>query len=118
MKLAVVCLMVASLFIEGGDTTIRIKAGNSALAEGATVQVSVGGDGCSCKTDAVSGKTDGRGYVTLVIRSACEAIDTNRCRAIATAEVISGTTRTVYTGSARLTQTAGGPYVSTVIVVP
>ncbi|HLG18045.1 MAG TPA: hypothetical protein VJH03_26625 [Blastocatellia bacterium] len=118
MKLALICLIVVGLFIEGGDATVRIKAGNSALPEGTTVQVSVDGDGCDCKTGSVSGRTDGRGYVTLVIRAACGAIDTTRCRAIARAEVGSGSSKTIYRGNAKLTQTAGGPYVSTVIVVP
>jgi hypothetical protein len=99
------------------DATLRIKAGNSALPEGTVIEVSISGEGCLCSTNA-TGKADSRGYVTVIIKSACQQVDTAKCRAAARAEVTAGGVKTIYKGNARLTQTTGRTYLSTVIVVP
>lgn len=104
--------------IDAKDATFRIKAGNSALPEGARIDVSVGGEGCDCAAGEASGRVDNRGYATVILRSSCASVDVAKCRAMARAEIVSGGVRTVYKGSARLTQITNGPYVSTVIVVP
>ncbi len=103
---------------EPRGATFRIKAGNSALPEGTTIEVSIGGSGCDCDVKSIRGKVDSRGYVTVILRSNCPTVDTATCKALAQAEVASGGGVTIYRGSSRLTETRSGPYVSTVIVVP
>ncbi|MEW6207046.1 MAG: hypothetical protein AB1631_01670 [Acidobacteriota bacterium] len=115
MKLVALCLAWSLVTAEA---TFRIKAGNSALPEGTVIEVSINGEGCRCSTGAATGKTDSRGYVTVIIKSDCQRVDAQKCKAVARAEVTAGGVKTVYRGSARLTQTTGGPYVSTVILVP